>query len=108
MSHTPFHSPVRRREKLLLVAFGALGLAILAFALFGDQGWREVRRLRAERDQMSTEIDRLTRRQEQLQREVTALKENPRAIETRARADLGMIKPGETVYLLPERHEPKP
>ena len=101
-------SPAPRREKLLLGALAALGLGILAFALFGDQGWREVRRLRAERDQLSAEIQRLTLRQEELQRQVTDLKDDPRAIEARARADLGMIKPGETVYLLPERHEPKP
>ena len=101
-------SPAPRREKLLLGALAVLGLGILAFALFGDQGWREVRRLRAERDQLSAEIQRLTLRQEELQRQVTDLKDDPRAIEARARADLGMIKPGETVYLLPERHEPKP
>ena len=101
-------SPARRREKLLLGALVTLGLAILAFALFGDQGWREVRRLRAERDQLSAQIQSLTQRQEELRRQVTGLKGDPRAIEARARADLGMIKPGETVYLLPERHEPKP
>ncbi len=101
-------SPARRREKLLLGALVTLGLAILAFALFGDQGWREVRRLRAERDQLSAQIQSLTQRQEELQRQVAGLKGDPRAIEARARADLGMIKPGETVYLLPERHEPKP
>ncbi len=100
-------SPAKRREKLLLGALVTLGLAILAFALFGDQGWREVRRLRAERDQLSAEIQRLTQRQEELRRQVAGLKSDPRAIEARARADLGMIKPGETVYLLPERHEPK-
>lgn len=104
----PASSPGPRREKLLLGALGALGLAILAFALFGDQGWREVRRLRAERDHLSAQIERLTRRQEELQRQVADLKDDPQAIETRARADLGMIKPGETVYLLPERHEPNP
>jgi len=104
----PAPSPAPRREKLVLGALGALGLAILAFALFGDQGWREVRRLRAERDQLSAEIEHLTRRQEALRRQVADLKDDPLAIEARARSDLGMVKPGETVYLLPEHHAPKP
>ncbi|MBE0616851.1 MAG: septum formation initiator family protein, partial [Proteobacteria bacterium] len=33
--------------------------------------------------------------------------EDPRAIEARARKDLGMIRAGETVFLLPERNGPE-
>jgi cell division protein FtsB len=39
---------------------------------------------------------------EQLSREVTALKSSLEAVEERARKQLGMIKKGETLYLLGE------
>ena len=103
---TPTASP--RREKLLLCALMALGLVILTFAVFGDQGWREVRHLRSERSELAAEIESLRLHRDDLRREVDGLKNNPRVTETRARADLGMVKPGETVFLLPEHHAPKP
>lgn len=106
---TPVSLPkTSRKEKLLLGTVAALGVVMLAFALLGDQGWREVRRLRAERDQLAAEIEQLAEREQALRREVTDLQTNQRAIEARARADLGMIKPGETIFLLPERHATQP
>jgi len=106
---TPVAPPkTPRRERLLLGTVAALGVVMLAFALLGDQGWREVRRLRAERDRLATEIQQLAEREAALRREVTDLQTNERAIEARARADLGMIKPGETIFLLPERHAIEP
>lgn len=94
-------------EKFWLVCAVALGLVILGVALFGEQGWREVRRLRAERQELSREIARLRERGEALEDEIRNLRDNPRAIEARAREDLGMIQKGETVFLLPEHHEPE-
>lgn len=96
------------REALLVYTFGALGLAILVFAVFGDQGWRDVSRLRAERVELTAEIEMLRVRRDALRREVAGLKDRPSVIEARARQDLGMVKPGETVFLLPERHAPQP
>jgi len=95
------------REKLLLGAALGVGLVLLAAALLGDQGWREVRRLQDERRTLTEEIARLRDEREALERQVTQLRDNPRAIETRAREDLGMIRQGETVFLLPERHGPQ-
>jgi cell division protein FtsB len=95
------------REKLLLWLGVGLGLALLAVALLGDQGWREVRRLRDERRTLRGEITRLREERTTLEHEIGQLRDNRRAIETRAREDLGMIRQGETVFLLPERHAPQ-
>lgn len=93
-------------EKVWLGALVALGVGVLGVAIFGEQGVREVRRLRAERRSLAEEIDRLQGRRDALEREIRDLRENPRAVEERARRDLGMIRKGETVFLLPERHDP--
>lgn len=95
-------------EKVLLLLTVGLGLAILAVALFGEQGLREVRRLRAQRRGLAAEIEQLKAQRDALEREIVNLRESPRAIEARARKDLGMIQKGETVFLLPEHHDPKP
>ncbi len=47
-------------------------------------------------------IERLTLRNVKLDAEVEALKLNPQALEERARTELGMIKQGETFYLVVE------
>lgn len=96
---------MRLREKFLLGLGVGIGLTILAVAVLGDQGWRDVRRLRDERQTLAEEISSLRDQREALEREITQLRDNPRAIETRARQDLGMIRRGETVFLLPERHD---
>lgn len=95
------------REKLALGAALTAALGFLAFALLGDQGWREVRRLRHERQVLSEEITQLRARRSALERDIASLRENPRSIETRARRDLGMIREGETVFLLPEHNGPR-
>jgi cell division protein FtsB len=98
---------VRFREKLVLGLVFAAALALSAVALLGEQGVRELRRLRSERQALAEEIDRLRSQRAALEREIASLRENPRAIEARARKDLGMIREGETVFLLPERHGPR-
>jgi len=98
---------MRLREKMLLGLAIGVGLTVLTVALLGDQGWREVRRLRDERRALAEEIVRLREERETLEHQLAQLRDNPRAIETRAREDLGMIRRGETVFLLPERHEPQ-
>ena len=82
-----------------------LGAAILAWALFGPQGVREVRRLRAERRGLAAGISRLQSQRVTLEKTVLRLRNDPRAIESLARHELGMIRKGETVFLLPEHHD---
>ena len=96
------------REKILAGVAVALGLGALGFALLGDQGIREVRRLRAERQELLGEIKQLREQEKALERQVSNLRDNRSSIEAKARSELGMIKKEETVFLLPERHGRKP
>jgi len=98
---------VRFREKFLLGLAVAGAVSLLAAALLGQQGWREVHRLRGERAVLAEDLARLRAQRDGLERDIASLRENPRAIEARARRDLGMIREGETVFLLPERNGPE-
>lgn len=93
-----------RREKTLIGLILALSLGFLGLAVLGRQGLREVRRLRAEREQLSSEIAHLRDRRRELETAISDLRGNPQSMEERARRDLGMIQKGETVFLLPDRH----
>ncbi len=96
---------MRIPEKYWIGAIAALGAAILGWALLGDQGIGEVKRLRSERQELASEIARHRAHRDALEKEVLSLRDNPRAIEARARGELGMIRKGETLFLLPERHD---
>jgi len=97
-----------RREERWLLGFGvAVGAVLLGTALFGSRGIPEVRRLRAERDKVLAELRALKEEEDALWREIEDLRKNPRAIERLARENLGMIRRGEVIFLLPETDEPR-
>ena len=76
-------------------------LALLQYkAWFSDVGYFAAERLRAEVDEQRRRGELLARRNEILTAEVLALKRGIEALEARARSDLGMIKKGETFYLI--------
>ena len=72
---------------------------LLQFKLWvGDGSMVDVTELRKEIREQQAENKQLIARNEELEAEVKDLKEGLEAIEERARADLGMIKEGETFY----------
>jgi len=76
-------------------------LAGLQYKLwFGDVGYFANAKLREEVAQQKQRTDVLRQRNRILTAEVLALQDGLDAVEASARADLGMIKPGETFYLV--------
>nr|WP_245770464.1 cell division protein FtsB [Thermomonas hydrothermalis] len=92
-------NPVR----VLLVALVLL-LAVLQYTFwYGSHGQREVAALQAQVAAQREENQRLQARNDALAAEVADLKSSGEAVEERARAELGMVKPGETFYRVIER-----
>lgn len=90
------------------VVIGVLVVLLLALqykAWFGGAGAMEAWDLEAQVASQRERAELLARRNEALTAEVLALKAGPAAIEARARSDLGMIKEGETFYLIPARDD---
>jgi len=84
-------------------ALGVLGalLLVLQWRLWiADGGISHTARLKAESQQLQEENLRLVARNAALDAEVTDLKSGVAATEGRARTTLGMIKEGETFYLV--------
>lgn len=87
------------------VALILLALLIaLQMKLWSDAGgMREVDALRAAVKKQADENQRLQQRNQALAADVSDLKSGEQAVEARARAELGLIKPGETFYQVVEK-----
>jgi cell division protein FtsB len=92
-----------------IVLYVLLGIVIgLQYPLWlGDGGLLAMWKLRREIAAQQTENTRLQERNLALEAEVRDLKEGYEALEERARAELGMVRRGETFYQMIE-NPPKP
>jgi len=91
-----------------MVRWVALILIALLIALQvklwnGHGGVHEVETLRAAVKKQGEDNDKLTQRNQALGADVSDLKHGEQAVEARARAELGLIKPGETFYQVVEK-----
>jgi len=87
---------------LLLVLVGFLQYRLWV----GEGSLAEVHALTQEIAAQEAELERLVARNRELQAEVDDLRTGLAAVEERARAELGMIKPGETFLQVIERPKP--
>jgi cell division protein FtsB len=94
----PGRPPRNQRLVRLLVIFVAS--LILADGLVGDRGLLATLRARHEYEALSAEIDRQRTENARLREEARRLTEDPQAIEEVARRELGLIKPGEKVFII--------
>jgi cell division protein FtsB len=67
---------------------------------FGEGSWEQIIFLQRQIDDQSLVNQRLQDRNKVLENEVRDLKNGLESVEERARSDLGLIKEGETFYLL--------
>ena len=91
--------PARTRQilQLLLVC---VAVAILVDALVGDRGLLAILRARHEHDQLTEAIARQRAENARLRNEARQLREDPSTIEEIARRELGLIHPGEKVFII--------
>ena len=94
--------------RLIALVLLALLVALQVKLWAGAGGLAEVRQLRQAVERQRAENAELMRRNEALAAEVEDLKRGQAAIEERARAELGMIKPGETLYRVVEPRPSQP
>lgn len=86
-----------------LVVMGVVLLIALQFRFwFGSSGVVEHAELAKRLDAQRQRTEVLSERNRILASEVNALKAGPEALEARARTELGMVKRGETFYLVVE------
>ena len=92
--------PAPRAHRLLKVLLLFVGSLLFVNALAGDRGLSESLEARRHHERLRQEIDRLRLRNESLRQEAHRLREDPSAVEEVARQELGLIRPGELMFLL--------
>ena len=73
---------------------------IVVDALVGDQGLLAMRRARRQHDELEAATSRQRAENARLRDEVRRLTEDPSAIEEIARRELGLIRPGEKLFII--------
>jgi len=86
---------------LLAVAF------ILFFTIFGERGLLQIYHLNKEKQEVQLRMEAIKGDNLKLVREVDALKNDRRYLESIARKDFGMIRKNEIIYQFPQKTEQK-
>jgi cell division protein FtsL len=90
------------RRKVWVVAGLILFVALAVGALIGDRGFFYLFEQQRRADVLRREVDELKTENARLGSEIASLRSDPRAIERIAREELGLARPGETVFILRE------
>jgi cell division protein FtsB len=99
------NEPSLRKKAVTLGSLIAL-LALVVGSFFGDRGILRMVAQRERAESLRREIELLRSENARLAFEIAALKSDPRAYERIAREELGLARPGETVFLLREEEPP--
>jgi cell division protein FtsB len=94
---------LRRNVRPILVL--AL-FVLLLHDIFGVGGFLAMRRMQKEIKEVRDQIGRIKTENKSLADQVTALKTDPKAIERIAREEMGLARPGELIYKLPDSAKP--
>ena len=105
--------PEQSRVSVLWSQYGRAILVLFVFALFihdifGTHGFLAMRRTKLEIERVQKDINRLAKENAELSDEVKSLKTDPHKIESIARDELGLAKPGDVIIKIPQsRQQPK-
>jgi len=86
---------------ILAVAF------ILFFTIFGERGLLKIYHLNKEKQEVRLRMEAIKGDNLKLVREVDALKNDRRYLESIARKDLGLVRKNEIIYQFPQKSEQK-
>lgn len=89
-----------RTRQIVHILLVLVAVVIVTDALVGDQGLLAMLHARKQYDQLAADVARQRSENARLREEARRLTEDPAAIEEAARRDLGLIRPGEKVFIV--------
>ncbi|HKY22693.1 MAG TPA: septum formation initiator family protein [Vicinamibacterales bacterium] len=96
----------RRGGRILAGVFVFVVCVLVVDALVGDQGLVATMRARKQYDELATDLRRLRSENAGLREEARRLREDPAAIEEIARRELGLMSPGEKLFIIKDIDPP--
>lgn len=92
--------PRRRRGRILRYIVVAVGCVLIVDALVGDRGLLAMLKARQQYRALELSLERARADNAQLREQARQLREDPAAIEDLARGELGLIRPGEKLFII--------
>jgi cell division protein FtsB len=103
MSDPPTHDrpsePGRRTSRPLL--WGSVAFLLALPALAGGKSYRDLAAVRERESELQTQLSATESEIESFERRLERLRRDPVALERLAREELGMVRPGDVVIVLP-------
>ena len=96
----------RRGRRILIALFGFVVCVLAVDALVGDQGLAATMRARKQYNHLAADLARLRNENAGLREEARRLREDPAAIEEIARRELGLMSPGEKLFIIKDVADP--
>ena len=96
----PSAEPPRRRRRALHNALLVVGCVLVIDALVGDKGLLAMLRARQTYRSLEQSLADVRMENAALREEARRLREDPSAIEELARQELGLMKPGEKLFIV--------
>ena len=92
--------PRRRRGRFLRYLVLAVGCVLIVDALVGDRGFLAMLKAREQYRTLDSALARARADNARLREQARQLREDPAAIEAIARRELGLIQPGEKLFII--------
>ena len=92
--------PRRRRSRLVRYLVVAVGVVLIIDALVGDRGFLAMLKARQQYRTLDESLAHTRAENAQLREQARRLREDPQAIEDIARRELGLIRPGEKLFII--------
>lgn len=90
-----------RRNAIFVMAL--LSLVMLMHEIFGRNGYMTLRSEKKQFIGLQKQIQTTSEENKKLEQKIQALKNNPEAVEKQARDQLHLARPGEIIYMLPDK-----
>jgi cell division protein FtsB len=94
------------RTRLLNYVLGFVAVVLVVDALVGDRGLVDTLRARRQHDTIAAALAKKRQENARLRDDIRRLKEDPGAIESLAREQLGLIREGEVLFIVRDTQSP--
>jgi len=92
-------SPPILHRNIWVAILALFFFVLLTASFFGEKGWIEIYRAQKQKEELLLQIEGLEKDREQLIRDIENLKNNPQAVEEKAREKLWLMQPDEIVII---------
>jgi cell division protein FtsB len=96
----PDPGPARLRNRILNYVLALVAFVLVVDSLVGDKGLLETLRARRQYADISGALTAKRQENTRLRDEIRRLKEDPASVEAIAREELGLIRPGEILFIV--------